>query len=112
MPVRSFKNKLGNYTWSINDLVNCESKNIVYFIQYNKENCKENKYVDESERDLGERISERRGYIHRKETNQTTGERFNKPGHLIKNMKTTILEKVKSTDPIYRKERKNNTLGS
>ena len=56
--------------------------------------------------ELGERISKHRNYIHRKETNQTTGDHFNKPGHSISNMKITILEKVKSTDPIYRKERK------
>ena len=37
--------------------------------------------------------------------NQTTGDHFNKPGHSISNMKITLLEKVKSTDPIYRKER-------
>ena len=85
--------KLGKYTWYINDPVNSESKNIVYLIQYKKENCKEDKQVGESERELGEKITKHRGYIHRKETNQTTGDHFNKPGHSISNMKITILEK-------------------
>ena len=38
--------------------------------------------------------------------NQTTGDHFNKPGHSISNIKITILERVKSTGPIFRKERK------
>ena len=60
--------KHGKYTWSINDQVNCNSKNIIYLIQCNKENCRENKYIGESEREINERISEHRGYIYRKET--------------------------------------------
>ena len=32
--------KQGKYIWSINDQVDCESENIVYLIQYYKENGK------------------------------------------------------------------------
>ena len=97
--------KHGKYTWSINDQVNCNSKNIIYLIQCNKENCRENKYIGESEREINERISEHRGYIYRKETQHATGAHFNKPGHSLSNMKVTVLEKVRSNDPMYRKER-------
>ena len=50
--------KQGQYTWAINDHVDCESKNIIYLIQCNKDNCKENKYIGESEREIHERINE------------------------------------------------------
>ena len=37
--------------------------------------------------------------------NQATGEHFNSPGHSKNDMKFTILEKVKSNDPLYGRER-------
>ena len=49
--------------------------------------------MGESERELGEKISKHRGYIHRNEMNQTTGDHFNKPGHSKSNMEITRLEK-------------------
>ena len=97
--------KKGKYTWSINDQVDCETENIVYLIQYNKENCQENRYVGETERKVEDRISEHRGYIFRKEKKFTTGEHFNQPGHSLANMKFTILEAVKKKDPLNRKKR-------
>ena len=55
--------------------------NHIYLIQCNKDNCRENKYIGENERNINERISENRGYIHRKETQHATEAHFNKPGH-------------------------------
>ena len=101
--------KLGQYTWSINDQVNCERKEkIIYLIQCDKKNCK-NKNCWGKIKAIRKRIREHRAYIHRTETDQTTGAHFNKPGHSISNMKITIIEKVKSSAPIYRKECKNTT---
>ena len=97
--------KPGTYTWSINDQVDFNIKNTIYLIQCNKDYCRENYYIGESEREINERISEHRGYIYRKETQHATGAHFNQPGQLLSNMKVTVLEKVKSIDPIYRKER-------
>ena len=97
--------KSGKFTWSINDHVDCNTENIIYLIQCDRENCKENKYIGESERAFHERLNEHRGYINRKDTRYATGEHFNQPGHSLHNMKGTILEKVKSNDPLYRKER-------
>ena len=97
--------KKGKYTWSINDQVDCDTENIVYLIQCNKENCQINIYVGETERKARERISEHRGYIYRKEKIFATGEHFNQPGHSLANMKFTILEAVKKKNPLYRKER-------
>ena len=41
----------------------------------------------------------------RNEKKHATGEQFNLAGHSLANMKFTILEKVRSKDPLYRKER-------
>ena len=73
-------------------------------IECQKQYCKE-KYIGETERELRERISEHRGYIHNKVKSQATGAHFNLPGHSLSDMKVTILEKVKSKDDLYRKER-------
>ena len=103
--VKERKNiKTGQHTWNILDKVNCMSENIVYLIQCDKENCKENKYIGETSKPMHERLSQHRGYVTRN-TQDATGRHFNRPGHTLANMSMTVLERVKSTDPIYRKER-------
>ena len=93
----------GKFSWSINDQVDCDTENIIYLIQCNKENCQLNRYVGETERKARERISEHRAY--RNEKRFATGEHFNQPGHSLANMTFTVLEAVKKKDPLYRKER-------
>ena len=63
--------------------------------QCDKEHCKENEYIGESERPLSERICEPRGYIFRNDKRQATGDHFNQPGHSLSNMKVLVLEKGK-----------------
>ena len=101
------ESQLKNYTWSIYDQVDWETENIVYLIQYNKENCQQNWYVGETERKTKDRISEHRGFIFRKEKWFTTGEHFNQPGHSLANMKFTTLEEVKKKDPPVQKGKRN-----
>ena len=36
---------------------------------------------------------------------RATGQHFNLPGHSMHNMKFTVIEKVKSDDPLYGRER-------
>ena len=45
------------------------------------------------------------GYINTKNKSQATGYHFNLPGHSLKDMKVTGIEKVKKMDTNYRKER-------
>ena len=92
------------WKWNITKRVDCSTTNCVYMIECQKQYCKE-KYIGETERELRERISEHRGYIHNKVKSQATGAHFNLPGHSLSDMKVTILEKVKSKDDLYRKER-------
>ena len=96
--------KSGKFTWNILDQVDCLSENVIYLIQCEKENCKLNKYVGETKKSLHERLSQHRGYVTRK-TQDATGRHFNLPGHNLSHMKISVLEKVKSHDPMYRKER-------
>ena len=96
--------KSGKFTWNILDQVDCLSENVIYLIQCEKENCKVNKYIGETKNSLHERLSQHRGYVTRK-TQDATGRHFNLPGHNLSHMKISVLEIVKSHDPMYRKER-------
>ena len=93
-----------NAQWKINKRVNCSTKNVIYLLECNKNNCRQ-KYVGETERNFRERVKEHIGYARTCKLNQPSGFHFNLPGHSIHNMKFTIIEKVKSNDPIYRRER-------
>ena len=43
--------------------------------------------------------------VRNKDISKATGNHFNQRGHLVQDMKVTILEKIYSSDPNYRKER-------
>ena len=62
------------------------------------------KYVSETKRILKFRLAEHRGYVNNND-DTATGEHFNMPGHSLSDLTVTILERVKSTDDLYRKER-------
>ena len=93
-----------NFQWKINKSVNCETKNVIYLIECNKENCK-SRYIGESERELRKRTSEHLGYIKNKKLSKATGYHFNLPGHSSANFTIRVIEKVKKNDTYYRKER-------
>ena len=40
-----------------------------------------------------------------KTINKTTGNHFNLPGHSFNNIRFTVIEKIKSNDKVYRKEK-------
>jgi hypothetical protein len=91
------------FIWSIGREHNCNSKNIIYLLQCDKDHCKKN-YIGMT-KDLRERIYQHVGYARNKMITQATGEHFNLPGHSMHNMKFTVLEQVKSSDPLYARER-------
>ena len=45
------------------------------------------------------------GYVRNKVFSKATGEHFNLPSHDKNNMKFTIIEKVRSQDPLFGRER-------
>ena len=62
------------------------------------------KYVGETKRIVKFRFAEHRGYVNNHDETPT-GEHFNQPGHSLSDMTLTVLERVKSSDDMYRKER-------
>ena len=97
--------KRNNCTWKINSEITCQTQNLVYMIKCTKEGCKENIYIGESERSMKERIQEHIQYIKSENKSQATGYHFNQPGHSLHNMVVTGIEKTKSSEKEYRKER-------
>ncbi len=92
--------------WTINAKLNCESYNVVYMIECDKNNCQE-RYIGESGRSLKYRLAEHRGYIANKVESKATGAHFNQPGHSLANLKVTIIEQVRKPELQYRKQREN-----
>ena len=62
------------------------------------------KYVGETRRIFKFRLAEHRGYVNNN-VDTPTGEHFNLPGHSLSDLRGSILEKVRSKDDMYRKER-------
>ena len=91
-------------SWKINSQLNCQSTNVVYIVECDKENCQE-AYIGETYRNFEERVAEHLGYARTKDRKKITGFHFNLPGHSMANMKFSIIEKVKTNDQLYRKER-------
>ena len=79
--------------------VNCHSRNM---IPCTTENC-QLRYIGESECSLYDRLSEHIGYI--RTNKEAPGKHFNKEGHTLRDIRATVIEKVKSQEPIYRKKR-------
>ena len=96
--------KYATFSWHLNNHFNYHTRNIVYMIECNIEHCK-GRYIGETERSLKDRIAEHIGYIRTHRLDKSTGAHFNKPGHTSANMTATVIEKVRSNDIFYRKER-------
>ena len=62
-------------------------------------------YIGETDRTVRERFLEHRGYVRREELDKATGFHFNKPNHQISDMTISVLERITSSDPQYRKTR-------
>ena len=99
---KSIKYKKTN--WEIYGKVNCETKNVIYLIECNKEPCKI-RYIGETGRKLKERFDDHKIYTKSIIPTESTGEHFNTTGHSLHNGTITILEKVKKEYKNYRLER-------
>ena len=98
------KISFNNFTWNINQKLDCNTSNIIHIIECTKDNCK-SIYIGESERPLRKHTLEHKGYIQNHMLDKATGEHFNMPGHDITCMKVSIIEKVRKLCVLYRKER-------
>ena len=91
-----------NYSVEINKKVCCKDKNIIYCIGCDI--CPM-QYIGETDRSLQDRFSEHKGYVANHHLNKATGFHFNSKGHTLHHMKVTIVEKLFSNDPQFRKTR-------
>ena len=96
--------KINGVSWRINKQLNCKTYNIVYAIICKKDNCKE-VYIGETKHMLKFRLAQHRGYVQNKDNSKATGQHFNMPGHSLADLMVTIIEQVKKSDTLYRKER-------
>ena len=99
---KDYKGK--SFVWKVGRQVSCESKNVVYLLECDKDNCKK-QYIGITHQELRERIYQHVGYVRNKTLSRATGEHFNLAGHSMHNMKFSIIEQVKSSDPLYGRER-------
>ena len=93
-----------SFTWKIVKSLSCNSFNVVYMIECQKERCRQ-RYIGVTQRAFRKRMTEHIGYVKNKKISEATGEHFNLPGHSHTDMKFTIIEQVKSLDPVYARER-------
>ena len=94
--------KINGVSWKINKQLNCKSFNVVYAIICKKDNCKE-AYIGETKQMLKSRLAQHRGYV--QNNIEATGQHFNLPGHSLADLMVTIIEQVRKSDTLYRKER-------
>ena len=77
-------------------------ENLVYIVECSK--CRL-QYIGETKNTAEKRWAEHLGYVRNKRLDQATGAHFNLPGHNIDHMKFSVLEKITSNNPQYRKAR-------
>ena len=62
-------------------------------------------YIGETVRTLKERFSEHKGYVNTNNQSKATGVHFNTKGHSVSDMEISVIEKIFSQDPMFRKQR-------
>ena len=91
-------------TWKITKKMTCESYNVIYLLECQKENCLQ-RYIGTTGRQLKNRIADHRGYISNQVTSKATGAHWNLPGHSLADLRVVVLEQTKIHTEEYRKER-------
>ena len=89
---------------TINADLDCNSKNVIYGLFCDKNNCKQI-YIGKTERTLKERLFEHKNSV-RNDAKNVVGVHFNGPGHSLENLKITAIEKVfnRSQEIILKRE--------
>ena len=85
----------------------CDDRNICYIIECKK--CRQ-QYIGETDRTLRERFLEHRGYVRREEEEKATGFHFSHGAHTMADMTVSVIERIKSSDPTYRKCRESHWI--
>ena len=85
----------------------CQDENLVYIVECSK--CRL-QYIGETKHTAEKRWAEHLGYVRNKRLDQATGAHFNLPGHNIDHMTFSVLEKITSNNPQYRKARESHYI--
>ena len=80
------KSSRTNFVVKIENVVSCETINVVYCISYSKPSCNNIQYIGETGRRLGDRFREHIRYVESENQSQPTG-------YTLSSMKVTILDK-------------------
>ena len=99
---RTAQSSSTNYKLDINSTVDCSTQNIIYLLGCRK--CNQ-QYIGETERSMKERFLEHKNYVTTNNHSKPTGVHFNLKGHTVSDMEITIIEKIFSQDPRFRKQR-------
>ena len=91
-------------TWRITKKFTCESFNVIYLLECQKEKCQQ-RYIGTTGRQLKYRIADHRGYITNQVSSKATGAHWNLPGHSLADLRVTVLEQTIIHTEEYRKER-------
>ena len=73
-------------------------------IECDKDKCKQ-RYIGETKRSIKHWFADHWGYVVNKHIDEASGAHFNSAGHSLTNIQFTILEKVKTNNDNYRKQR-------
>ena len=91
-------------SWNITSTLDCQSANVIYKLSCKKPNCSW-VYIGETSRKFCQRLTDHRGYIHRKDLSKPAGHHFNQKGHSIQDLQAYAFEKVLPIDNMLRKQR-------
>ena len=92
----------------IKDLVNCETRNCIYYLICRKSNCKEYpkcEYIGLTRGPFRNRLAEHKQYVKSRILDKSKGNHFNQTGHDLSHLAGLVLEEVKSTDPFVLRAR-------
>ena len=101
---KTVKSTATNILVDINVPITCETTWVVYVVTCQKRGCGL-QYVGKTERTLGKRLLEHKGYIENKMFEKATGFHFSTNGHEVSDMTITVLEKIYNRTRFFIEER-------
>ena len=107
-PTSRVTSQVTGYEHPIQDAVNCETTNCIYYWKCVNNRCKEYpkcEYVGRTTRTFRIRLGEHKQYIRSEMLDKPSGYHFNKSGHNQSHLRGLVLEQVKSADPFVLKAR-------
>ena len=108
---RTVKSSATNMIVDINAPISCDTTWLIYVVNCQKRGCGL-QYVGKTERTLGKRFLEHKGYVEKKMFQQATGHHFNTNNHDVCDMKITAIEKIYTKDRAFIEEREREWIQS